>query len=132
MTNFKNNAIPLSVTNPELVREWDYEKNTSFLPNDITADSKKKVWWKCSKGHEWNSYVCDRSRGVGCPYCNNKRILKGYNDLSTTNPELAKEWNYEKNYDCTPDNVCAGSGKKVWWKDELGHEWEARSDPKNE
>jgi hypothetical protein len=40
----------------------------------------------------------------------------GFNDLASQYPELAKEWNYEKNGDLTPDKVASGSGKKVWWK----------------
>jgi len=30
-----------------------------------------------------------------------------------------QEWNL------TPNNVTSGSGKKVWWKCEKGHEWDA-------
>jgi hypothetical protein len=52
-------------------------------------------------------------------------VLKGYNDLQTLNPSLAKEWNYEKNVNLYPDNVSIGSSQKVWWKCEKGHEWEA-------
>ena len=35
----------LEETNPELVKEWDYDKNT-LLPNDITRSYNKDVWWK--------------------------------------------------------------------------------------
>ena len=27
-----------------------------------------------------------------CPYCSARKTLSGYNDLRTTNPELAREW----------------------------------------
>ena len=30
-------------------------------------------------------------------------------------PELAMEWDYEKNGVLTPENVSYGSNKKVWW-----------------
>jgi hypothetical protein len=36
--------------------------------------------------------------------------------LAFVSPELAKEWDYEKNYPLTPEDVFAKSGKKVWWK----------------
>ena len=60
-----------------------------------------------------------------CPYCSNKKVLRGYNDLETTNPVLAKEWNYEKNGDLLPTQLVAGSNKKVWWKCSEAHEWQA-------
>ena len=39
-------------------------------------------------------------------------------------PELAKEWHPTKNGDLTPFDVTCGSGKKVWWFGECGHEWD--------
>lgn len=115
----------LATTNPELAVEWDSEKNGMLTPSDIVAGSNKKVWWKCDNGHEWKAMVNDRSAGCGCPYCSNKRILKGFNDLATTNPMLAAEWNYEKNGNLSPNDVAFGSQKKVWWKCPKGHEWES-------
>jgi len=51
--------------------------------------SNKKVWWICDKGHEWDATIYNRNNEHGCPYCTNQRILKGFNDMWTTNPELA-------------------------------------------
>jgi rubrerythrin len=92
-------------------------------------NSGKKVGWKCKKcGFEYEAVVSSRNRnmGTGCPVCSNKRVLKGYNDLATTNPKLAAEWNYDKNNGLTPDKVVAGSGKKVWWRcPKCKNGWEA-------
>lgn len=52
-------------------------------------------------------------------------MLDGFNDLSTTNPGLAKEWNYIKNGNLTPKDITSGSSKKVWWICSEGHEWQA-------
>ena len=91
------------------------------------ASSSKKVWWRCSKGHEWQTIVKDRNNGNRCPYCSHQRLLARYNDLATINPSVAKEWNYEKNGDLTPDMVTASSGKKVWWRCPCcGKEWQAK------
>ena len=113
------------IDNAKLMAEWDWEKNTVSDPNQLTSGSHKKVWWKCSKGHEWQATIHDRNNGRGCPYCSGKRVLKGYNDLQTLNPDLADEWNYENNADLTPNDVTPGSNKKVWWKCDKGHEWQA-------
>jgi hypothetical protein len=47
------------------------------------------------------------------------------NSLENLFPKLCKEWNYEKNKPLLPSNFSHGSGKKVWWVCDKGHEWEA-------
>ncbi|MGN1224518.1 MAG: zinc-ribbon domain-containing protein [Ruminococcus sp.] len=85
-----------------------------------------KVWWKCEKGHEWQATVDKRTKlKRNCPYCANQKVLKGYNDLQTLYPELALEWNVQKNNGIMPDSIVAQTGKKYWWKCQKGHEWEA-------
>ena len=34
---------------PELLAEWDWDKNSPKKPEDLTPRSKYKVWWKCEK-----------------------------------------------------------------------------------
>ena len=121
----------LLYTNPYLAQEWNYEKNGSLRPEHMLANSSKKVWWKCEKGHEWQAIIASRNTGGGCPICINRKILKGYNDLKTLNPQLASEWNYEKNGDLKPEDFASNSGKKVWWKCDKGHEWQATIDSRN-
>ena len=115
----------LLFSNPEIAKEWNYEKNAALKPEHFTPNSNKKVWWKCSKGHEWQAVIYHRNKGIGCPYCSGKKVLKGFNDLQTFNPVLAKDWNYEKNNGLTPMDVTPNSNKKVWWKCSNGHEWQA-------
>ena len=121
----------LQTVNPTLAKEWNYEKNGNLTPMDVLSHSDKKVWWKCGKGHEWESTIDHRTNGRGCPYCSGRKILVGYNDLSTINPVLASEWNHERNGDLKPENFTANSGKKVWWKCKSGHEWEAKIQNRN-
>ena len=115
----------LQTVNPALATEWNYERNSGLMPMDVLPNSNKKVWWKCSKGHEWKSTVANRNNGNGCPYCLGRYAVKGENDLQTVNPALAKEWNYEKNDDLKPEEFTANSNKDVWWKCSKGHEWHA-------
>ncbi len=125
-TSSQKKAINLATTHPELVKEWNYSKNGDLLPEQFTHGSDKKVWWICNKGHEWEAYIGGRANGGGCPYCSNKKVLQGYNDLATIYPELAKEWHPTKNGQLTPNKIAYGSGKKAWWICENGHEWEAQ------
>lgn len=110
---------------PEISVEWNYEKNGPLTPDTVTTHSRRKVWWRCSLGHEWETTVDSRTRGTGCPICSGKKALKGYNDLATKFPEIAKEWHPTKNSPLTPDNVLPHSSKKVWWLCKNGHEWQA-------
>ncbi len=121
----------LSTINPTLAEEWNHEKNNGLTPTEVTANSSKKVWWMCSKGHEWETSIVHRNNGDRCPYCSGQKVLTGYNDLLTINPILAEEWNYEKNNGLTPTDVTANSSKKAWWKCQNGHEWQARIDSRN-
>ena len=111
---------------PQLLQEWDYEKNT-ILPTEVTTGSHKKVWWKCKLGHSWEAIVANRSNGASCPYCSGHKVWPGFNDITTTHPDLVQEWDYEKNT-ILPTEVSAGSVRKVWWECEYGHSWEARVD----
>lgn len=118
----KNNSIRVKYSN--IVQEWNYDKNSGIIPEQVSLGSNKVIWWKCKFGHEWEATVKNRVNGNGCPYCANKKVLKGYNDLQTIFPNVAQEWNYEKN-DGFPSEYTKFSGKKVWWKCKMGHEWEA-------
>jgi DNA-directed RNA polymerase subunit RPC12/RpoP len=113
------------ITNSLLLKEWDYNKNDK-QPTDMTKASNEKVWWVCSRcGYNYEAQINNRSNGRGCPCCSNKVTVKGINDLATTHPELAKEWHPTKNGTITPFNVVHGCGKKVWWRCDLGHEYQA-------
>lgn len=107
---------------PDLAKQWDYDTNT-LLPSEVTIGSGKRIIWKCAEGHSYPATVAQRRRGHGCPYCTNKKVLVGYNDLKSKFPEIAAEWDYEKNGDQTPEQFVYGSGAKVWWKCKRGHEW---------
>lgn len=243
---------------PNIVKEyWDFEKN-KVKPDEISAFSGKKVWWKCNVGHHWKATVANKVNGSGCPKCNienvnsfceqafyfylkqafpdaingdqhigmeldiylpsiktgieydgeawhkskrktkidqRKNLLcikegikllrvrepklspisnciiftrkdssteasldeviskvlnylkvnsvnvntlrdgskilaqfaqkKYKNSLMFLYPDVAREWDYEKNGGLKPDEISKGSNYKVWWKDNLGHEWQA-------
>ena len=81
---------------PEMLKEWDYSKNT-IKPDEVTKGTHKKIWWICSNNHSYEATIPARRSGTGCPYCSGNKILVGFNDIATTNPELLEKWNYEKN-----------------------------------
>lgn len=113
----------LATTHPELTTEWHPVKNGELTPQMVIAGSGKKVWWLGPCGHEWEAAINNRANGAQCPYCTGRMVLLGFNDLSTTNPELVDEWHPTKNGSLMPQQVTAGSNRRVWWKCEVGHEW---------
>lgn len=110
---------------PHLAAQWHKTKNLPLTPQEISAGSHRAVWWQCEKGHEWRAVVRSRVSGAGCPVCANRVLSPGKNDLATLYPQLAKEWNYEKNGKLQPQDCIVGSSRRVWWKCEKGHEWRA-------
>ena len=85
------------------------------------------------KNLEWRASVYTRTgkQKTGCPYCINKKILRGYNDLASVYPKLLKEWDFEKNIDISPYSIAPMSNKYVWWKCEKGHSWRTSINARN-
>ena len=135
--NTKSNSVPqigksLGDLYPVLVGEWDAEKNGELTPYDVKPGSSKKVWWKCKIcGHEWNAVIYTRSKGSGCPSCWESRRGKATStaplekSLAILFPEVAAEWDYDKNTEADPKCVYPKSNKRVWWKCKRNHEWKA-------
>src|SRR3989304_4846365 len=59
---------------PEILKEWDYEMNTTIEPTKISYGSSEEVYWKCKMGHKWKVSINSRtSLRTGCPDCNDTR-----------------------------------------------------------
>lgn len=109
---------------PQLASQWDRKKNGALTPEMVTSNSNRRVWWRCEKGHSYQATVIHRVRsGSGCPYCVNRKVLPGFNDLTTKEPVLALQWHPTLNGSLTPQQVTPGSSRKVWWQCENGHAW---------
>ena len=105
----------ITITHPDVAKEWDYEKNDGLLPTDVTRGQTKKVFWKCPKGHSYQARIDHRcSMGSGCAYCSHKKVLPGETDLATVYPEIAAEWDYDNN-DNKPEDYLPFSNAKVSW-----------------
>ena len=59
----------LATINPQLAQEWDNQLN-SLTPEEVTAGSNHKIWWKCNKDHVWYARVNARNfYNSQCPEC---------------------------------------------------------------
>lgn len=116
----------LATTHPALAAEWHPTKNGTLTPRGVTAGSRKKVWWLCGRGHEWQVSVISRtSNRTGCPVCAGKIVVAGVNDLASSFPDIAAEWDSEKNGELCPCGVTPYSNRKVWWRCPMGHSYQA-------
>lgn len=114
----------LATMNPNLAKEWHPTLNGELTPKLFTASSGKKVWWLCKEDHAWDALISNRSKRIGCPVCANQKVLAGWNDLKTKDPELVASWHPTKNGSLRPTDVISGSGRLIWWICEAGHEWQ--------
>jgi hypothetical protein len=100
---------------PEIARQAD-----GWDPTKYVFGSDKRLPWKCEFGHQWETSITKRTgvEPTNCPVCSGRKLLKGFNDLATTFPEMASEadgWD--------PSEVSAGSHKKLRWMCREGHTW---------
>ena len=129
-----NENTCLAKVNPELAKEWNYEKNGNLTPNDVTPNSNKKAWWKGKCGHEWLDSVNHRNIGRGCPYCSGRNSSKklSYNEAKTYIDKYKikskDEWiiftrSKNFNYDVLPKapySYYKKTGEWISWPDFLG------------
>jgi len=105
---------------PELCSEW-HPKLNEHPPEFYMPRSMDKVWWQCKNGHEWQAAIDSRTSGRGCKYCAGQAATKERN-LMVLFPEVASEWDYDKNKN-KPDEYTPFSAEKVWWKCPKGHSY---------
>ena len=111
----------LASTHPELLEEWDSERNADLIPSRLTPYANRKAWWRCKQGHSWQATIYNRSRNrSGCPACaraaNRKHSVE---DIEA----IAKR----KGGTCLSEEFTS-SRLKLKFRCKEGHVWEARAD----
>lgn len=123
----------LAACYPAVANQWHPTRNKPLQPADVTAGSKKAVWWRCyrSAKHVWQAPVSSivgrwRLGTNGCPYCKGNKVTDE-SSLKAKFPDVAKLWHATLNSSMTPNEMPAHSAKVVWWQcpDEAEHFWKA-------
>ena len=118
----------LQAKNPAVAALWHPTWNADKTPQDFLAGSGFRAWWLCSNGHSWQATINSRTTrgGSGCPYCSGNRPWPGESDLASVAPDIAAEWDVERNGSLRPTEVTAKSSKRAWWTCRTcGHHWRA-------
>jgi hypothetical protein len=105
----------LATLYPEIAKEaygWD--------PSNSRGNHNKIHKWKCPIGHIYKLSITERITSKGCQYCLGRKILVGFNDLATINPDLASQA-----YGWDPRTVTAGAQKIKLWRCSNGHKWKS-------
>lgn len=67
----------LASQRPDIVKEWDYERNRGITPDQVSLRSNKRVNWICPNGHRYEASVAHRTGTVKslnpCPVCRSER-----------------------------------------------------------
>lgn len=101
-----------------LCKEWNFQRNISS-PSEYLPGSNVMVWWKCKDDpcgcHQWQAMIYHRTcNKSGCPFCV-KGLHCPHNNITITNPDIIKEWDFERNIQ-SPSQYTKGSHEEVWWK----------------
>ena len=113
---------------PVIASQWSLELN-DLSPTQVSAGSGKSFFWICQHGHSYSSPVSERIRQfrkgrlTSCPYCLNRKLGAGTNDLAAQWPALMEEWDFDKN-EVVPAAIPPGSKIRVWWKCGMGHPYD--------
>lgn len=108
------------------IKLWCIVNNKTYrLISDKFITSRDNLTWKCEKCNNYfeRSWNTTQKNLFDCPHCSGRKVNET-NNLLTVNPDVAKRWNYEKNYPVRPENIQSSTTKKYWWIcDICGHEW---------
>lgn len=124
----------LGKNRPDLIELWDYSKNTVDPMTLKVMDTDIDLKCKKNSSHRYTLKASALIRGQRCTICASK-VVNESNCLATTNPEMAKQWDYEANAHLknkqgntlTPHNITAGCNRYVNWACvEYGHKWNAK------
>ena len=106
----------LEVTNPELISEWSNDNVRNI--NEFLQTSGYIAQWVCSVCHgEYYARILYRVLGKeNCPYCDDRKVLPGYNSFAVRHKDLLKSWDYLNNYILLdPDMISDSCTERVWW-----------------
>lgn len=80
------NCKPNKKYNIDSIKKYTADK----IENIFTKNGKTYFKLICNNNHQYSMWSQDIKSGKKCPYCTNKKVLKGYNDVATTHQNIVK------------------------------------------
>ena len=118
---------------PDIFEYFDKDNNEGKDPFSLSISSGKILNWKCKdhltcQGHKWRDNIANMNAKKPenlCSYCSGYKTCPCDSFMNTC-PELAKQYDKERNKHRSPYKIRAGSRKRLWWLCEKGHSWKCR------
>lgn len=112
-----NDRMPLSGFNtlaakyPDIADMWSDQNELSsdqVLPNTNIAN------WTCPICHgDYPARIIEIVNGeANCPYCNNRKVLPGFNSLADKYPDISKMWSDQN--ELSPNQVLPNTNTATW------------------
>ena len=112
-----------------LLQQWDHDRNreSGNYPDNTTLQSSKLIWWQCQecpkgKVHSWQAQACNRTsskNSTGCPCCVGHKVCE-CNSLETVCPDIAADFDVEKNGVSAAEVTSSSSTRYSWLSDQPG------------
>ncbi|WP_442598107.1 zinc-ribbon domain-containing protein [Neobacillus sp. D3-1R] len=99
---------------PEIESIWDYDRNYPLRPEHFKQYSNFKAWFICEQKHSTLAQIGSKAQGHGCKVCDGQVAREEYN-LELLFPQIATEWNSEKNNNASPNKYLPFSNQLVFW-----------------
>ena len=107
---------------PEIAKWWHPNKNGELKPEDVSAGTSRKFWFKCGLGHEFESPTTRQNKKtIVCARCSG-RVASEERNFAKNFPDLVKQWDYKKNLK-GPNEYTPGTNYKAWWTCVKGHSY---------
>lgn len=120
----------LALLFPDLAARLHKTLNGSIDPSTLSPTTHETFWWQCpvADDHVWKASVNTMKGGLRCGFCAGKKASSS-NSLALGFPEIADEFDLQKNSPLTPKDVTSGSGKRYWWRCSANpeHSWQAQA-----
>lgn len=105
----KLDGVTFAQCYPHLMEHWNYRRNKD-KPTDILMDvSKRKYWFTCSEGHEFNRTPNDIRKGLWCPYCSDSLHIERLRIITQTFMEAS----FDNVYYSEDDEVIIAPENKI-------------------
>ncbi|MDQ0633715.1 hypothetical protein QFZ40_001624 [Arthrobacter pascens] len=105
----------LATRRPDVAAWWHPTKNGAIKPEMVRTSNGNMFWWQCPDGHEFTATIRYRTNCTWqtCPADTGRLLVSGYNDLTTKEPDLAKDWDTALN-GLGASQTVRGNIKRYW------------------
>lgn len=117
---------------PEIASTLNAEAS-GFTASDVYAGSKALAVWNCPNGHTYCTTPNQRTsggKGSGCGICSGKLVIP-QTSLEAVAPDLAEQWDSERNGDSAPSQIAPNDNRLYWWKCPVADDHRWRASPNN-